>query len=72
MFKSPYISDLLNICLIVSSCNKIRAIDKMEYLMINFSYFSSKPYDVTPHLNRLDETVQMRGSQYMFLCRINK
>ena len=27
----------------------------------NFSYFSSKPYDVTPHLNRLNETVQMRG-----------
>ena len=27
----------------------------------NFSYFSSKPYVVTPHLNRLDETVQMIG-----------
>ena len=37
----------------------------------NFSYFSSKPYVVTPHLNRLIETVQIRGHD-MFLCRINK
>ena len=27
----------------------------------NFSNFSSKPYVVTPHLNNLVETVQMRG-----------
>ena len=27
----------------------------------NFSYFSSKPYVGTPHLNRLVGTVQMRG-----------
>ena len=26
-----------------------------------FSYFSLKLYVVTPHLNRLVETVQMRG-----------
>ena len=26
----------------------------------DFSYFSSKPYAVTPNLNCLDETVQMR------------
>ena len=31
---------------------------------------TSKPYAVTPHLNRLVETVQMRGLN-MFLCRIN-
>ena len=37
----------------------------------NFSYFSLKPYVVTPHLNRLIEMVQMRGHN-MFLCRINK
>ena len=37
----------------------------------NFCYFSLKPYVVTPHLNRLNKTVQMRG-QNMFLCRINK
>ena len=38
-----------------------RVLDKREYLMIFFSYFSSKPYVVTPHLNRLVQTVQMRG-----------
>ena len=36
----------------------------------NFSYFSSKPYDMTPHLNRLDErsveTAQMRGHSICF------
>ena len=32
----------------------------------NFSYFSSKPYAVTPHLNRLDETVQMRRQNICF------
>ena len=34
----------------------------------NFSYFSLKPYIVTPHLNCLDE---MRGAN-MFLCQLNK
>ena len=35
---------------------------KYEWVIYdNFSYFSSKPYVVTPHLNRLIETVQMRG-----------
>ena len=32
----------------------------------NFSYFSSKPYVVTPHLNRLVETVQMKGHNICF------
>ena len=44
--------------------NKDLSLDKKGYLMIivdNFSYFSLKPYVVTPHLNRHDETVQMRG-----------
>ena len=42
--------------------------------MIIFSSFSSKPHVVTPHLNRLVETVQGsdEGSQHMFLCRINR
>ena len=31
----------------------------------NFSYFLSKPYVVTPHLNRLIEMVQMRGHNIM-------
>ena len=32
-----------------------------------FSYFSSKPYVVTPHLNRLIETVQMMVTIYVFM-----
>ena len=31
----------------------------------NFYQFSTKSYVVTPHLNRLDETVQNEGSQHM-------
>ena len=41
-----------------------RAPEKGEYFMIIwdiFSYFSMKPYVVTPHLNRLVQTVQMMG-----------
>ena len=38
----------------------------------NFSYFSSKPYVVTPHLNRLDETVQMRGHNICFYAELTK
>ena len=34
--------------------------------MDNFSYFSLKHYVVTPYLNRLVETVQMRGHNIMF------
>ena len=32
----------------------------------NFSYFSSKSYVVTPYLNGLVETVQMRGYNICF------
>ena len=32
----------------------------------NFSYSSWKPYVETPHLNRLVETVQMRGHNICF------
>ena len=42
------------------------------YLMIIFSYFSSKPYDVTPHLNRLIETVQMSGHNICFMQNVQK
>ena len=38
----------------------------------NFSYFSLKPYVVTPHLNRLDETVQMRGHDIRFYAELTK
>ena len=43
-----------------------RALDKREYLMIVFSYFSLKPCVVTHHLNRLIEMVQMRGHNICF------
>ena len=41
-----------------------RALDKRKVLMIirdNFNQFCIKSYNVTPNLNRLVETVQMRG-----------
>ena len=41
-----------------------RALDMREYLMItgdNFCEFCIETYVVTPYLNHLDETVQMRG-----------
>ena len=38
----------------------------------NFSYFSSKPYVVTPHLNCLVETVQMRGLNICFNAELTK
>ena len=38
----------------------------------NFSYCSSKPYVVTLHLNRLVETVQMRGHNICFYAEITK
>ena len=38
----------------------------------NFSYFSSEPYVVTPHLNGLDETVQMRGHNIYFYEELTK
>ena len=31
----------------------------------NFCIFCKKPYVVTPHLNRLEETVQIRGHNIM-------
>ena len=37
-----------------------------------FSYFSLKPYVVTPHLNRLDETIQMRGHNICFYAELIK
>ena len=38
-----------------------------DNLNIIFSYLSLKPYVVTAHLNRLDETVQMRGHNIGFV-----
>ena len=52
----------------VQDCN-YRALDKREYLAIirdNFCLFCIKTYVVTPHLNCLDETIQMRGHNIWF------
>ena len=38
----------------------------------NFSYFSLKLYVVSPHLNSLDETVQMRGHNICFNGELTK
>ena len=38
----------------------------------NFSYFSLKVYIVTPHLNRLDKTVQLRGHNIHFYAQLTK
>ena len=38
----------------------------------NFSYFSLKPYVVTPHLKGLIETVQMRGNKICFYAELTK
>ena len=48
-------------------CSAIRTPHKREYLMIirdNFCYFCIKTYVVTPHLNHLNETVQMKGHMW--------
>ena len=37
-----------------------------------FLYFSFKPYVVTPHLNHLIETVQMRGHNIRFYAELKK
>ena len=52
-----------------------RALDKRGYLMIiedNYSYFSLKPYVMTPNLNCPDETVQMRGHNICFYADLTK
>ena len=38
----------------------------------NFSYFSRKPYVMTPHLNCLIESVQMRGHNKLFYAALTK
>ena len=58
--------------LLVSFLYEARALDKTDYLMLIFFYCSSKPYDVTPHLNRLVETVQMRGCNICFYAKLTK
>ena len=53
----------------------VRALDNREYLVIirdNVCQFCAKTYVGTPHLNRLDETVQMRGHPHMVSMRYKK
>ena len=52
----------------------ITAPDEREYLIFDdtFSYFSLKPYVVTPHLNHLIEMVQMRGHNIYFYAELTK
>ena len=40
--------------------------------MIIRDNFSLKPYVVTPHLNRLNDTVQMRGHSVCFYAELTK
>ena len=62
-----------NICFDDISEINSRALEKRENLMDDdFSYFSSKPYVLTPHLNRLTETVQMRGHNICFYEHLQK
>ena len=49
-----------------------RALDKRECWMTISSYFSLKPCVVTPHLNHLVETVQMRGHNICFYAKLTK
>ena len=51
---------------------KYRALDKTEHLVIIFSSFFSKLYVVTPHLNCLVETVQMRDHNICFYAELTK
>ena len=60
----------MNVCKKQASIYKTaRALDKWVYLKI---IFLSKLYVVTPHLNRLVETVQMRGHKICFYEELTK
>ena len=56
----------LSLYCIIQSSRSVGVVDD------NFSYFSSKPYAVTPHLNRLNETVQLRGHNLCFYAELKK
>ena len=50
----------------------LTTVDKKEYLVIirdNYCQFCTKSYVVTPHLNHLNEMVQMRGHTIMVSMR---
>ena len=63
------------LCLVEYTETLNRAPDKREYSMIiegQFSYLTLKLYVVAPHLNRLIETVQMRGHDIWFQQEIRQ
>ena len=49
-----------------------RALDKREIYDDFLSSFSLKPYDMTPHLNSLIETFQMRDHKVCFYAELTK
>ena len=51
---------------------KARALDKREYQIIIFLSSHRNHNVVTPHLNRLIETVQMRGHNICFYAVLTK
>ena len=53
------------------ACEK-QSCRKEEVFDDNFSYFSSKPYVVTPHLNCPIEMVQIRGHNICFYAELTK
>ena len=58
-----------------NACTVHRCLDKRGGVMIswdNFSYFSMKPYVVTPQLNCLVKMVQMRGHNICFYAELTK
>ena len=68
-YRVSFIKHISEVTAVNISIMFIRALDKREYLVIsrdNFCLFCIKLYIVTPHLNRLDETVQMRGHNIWF------
>ena len=49
-----------------------RALEMREYSDEIFFYMSLKPYVVTPHLNSLVETAQIRGQNICFYAELTK
>ena len=68
-------TEMLVICHMVYPKYLNRALDKREYWVIirdNFCQFCRKTYAVTPHLNCLYETLQMRGHKtYVVTSHLN-
>ena len=66
------IIDFCSISLHKTANDQGRVPDKREYLMMFFLTSHQKPYVVTPHLNRLYETVQLKGHNICFNGKLVK